>query len=76
MLHSHTPSRLSVIVPVKVNKRAVTRNSFKRLAYDSIWKIISGKNLDCIVLCKPVTLQKGTDSNELILKEIGSLTCF
>ena len=70
----HTPSRLSVIVPIKVNKRAVVRNSFKRLAYDTVWKIIKAKNLDCIIIFKPITLLKGKISEDLIIHELSQLT--
>ena len=72
----HDPSRLSVIVPVKVSKRAVVRNAFKRLAHDLVWKSLSSKNLDCIVLFKPITLTKGTVSLNLIRDEIAELKCF
>jgi RNase P protein component len=67
----HAPSRLSVIVPVKVNKRAVVRNSFKRLVYDLVWKIIRDKNLDAIVMFKPIALLKGKVSEELIKNELS-----
>jgi RNase P protein component len=69
----HTPSRLSVIVPIKVNKRAVVRNSFRRLAYDALWKTISPKNLDCVLLFKPLALIKGRPTEELILAELKEL---
>lgn len=64
-------SRLSVIVPVKVNKRTVARNAFKRLVYDQTWKIIKDKNLDCIVMFKPIALPKGKISEDLIKNEIS-----
>ena len=64
-------SRLSVIVPVKVNKRAVARNSFKRLVYDQVWKMIKDKNLDCIVMFKPMALIKGKISEDLIKNELS-----
>lgn len=67
----HTPSRLSVVVPVKVNKRAVARNSFKELVYDQVWKMIKDKNLDCIVMFKPMALIKGKISEDLIKNELS-----
>ena len=73
MVESHTPSRLSVIVPIKVSKRAVIRNHFKRLAYDATWKIIKDKHLDCILMFKPITLLKNKTSDDLLLSEISSI---
>lgn len=73
MTSPHIPTRLSVIVPIKVSKRAVTRNHYKRLAYDATWKIIKDKNLDCIVMFKPTTLLKGKSSDDLILSEIVNI---
>lgn len=66
-------SRLSVIVPVKVSKRAVVRNSFKRLAYDLAWKTLKDKNLDCIIIFKPISLLKGASSKELITNELSQI---
>lgn len=66
-------SRLSVIVPIKVSKRATTRNSFKRLVYDIVWKLIKDKNLDCIVIFKPIALLKGKISQDLITHELSQL---
>lgn len=67
-------SRLSVIVPIKVSKRATTRNSFKRLVYDIVWKLIKDKNLDCIVIFKTIALLKGKISQDLIIHELSQLT--
>ena len=74
MILPHTPSRLSVVVPIKVSKKATTRNSFKRVVYDTAWKILSEKNLDCIILFKPITLLKGKTSEELLVYELSQLT--
>ncbi|MFZ2199733.1 MAG: ribonuclease P protein component [Microgenomates group bacterium] len=70
----HTPSRLAVIVPIKVNKRAVARNSFKRLAYDQVWKMLKDKNLDCVVVFKPIVLLKGKASEDQIKNELSQNT--
>lgn len=67
----HAPSRLSVIVPRKLNKLAVARNSFKRLVYDQVWGMIKDKNLDCIVTLKSVFLAKGKISEEIIKNELS-----
>ena len=72
-LPSTISSRLSVIVPIKVSKRATTRNSLKRLVYDTAWKIIKDKNLDCIVIFKPIALLKGKISQDLIIHELSQL---
>jgi len=74
LLESNISSRLSVIVPIKVSKRATTRNSFKRLVYDLGWKMIKDKNLDCIIMFKPIALVKGKASMELITSELSQLT--
>ena len=67
-------SRLSVIVPIKVSKRAVVRNHFKRLAYDTMWKIIKAKNIDCLLIFKPIALLKGKPSEDLIIHELSQFT--
>ncbi len=64
--------RLSVIVPIKVNKRAVVRNNLRRLVYDSAWKSLSGKNIDCIIMFKPIALIKSKQSDDLIVQELRS----
>jgi|GEM_PF-1084005 len=69
-----TDSRLSVIVPIKVNKRATTRNHYKRLVYDTVWKILAGKKTDCIIMFKPIPLVKGQSSDDLILSELSHAT--
>lgn len=74
MTHPHAPSRLSVIVPIKVNKRATTRNSFKRLVYDIVWKTLRTKNLDCVIIFKPLALTKGPSSQELLAHELSQAT--
>jgi RNase P protein component len=66
-------ARLSVIVPIKVNKRAVIRNHFRRLAYDKAWQFISNKKIDCIIMFKPLALLKGKESDSLITTEIQSI---
>jgi len=66
-------SRLSVIVPIKVGKRATTRNYFKRSVYDATWKTIKDKNFDCIVMFKPIALQKSPTTKQQILSELQSL---
>ena len=73
LLESNISSRLSVIVSIKVSKRAVVRNHFKRLVYDAMWKILKDKNLDCIVMFKPLPLPKGKSSDDLLLSELNSL---
>ncbi len=67
----HPPTRLSVIVPIKVSKRATTRNSFKRVVYDEAWKLLRDKNLDCIIMFKPIALVKGRSTQELLIHELS-----
>jgi len=66
-------SRLSVIVPIKVSKRATTRNWLKRLTYDTLWPLIEDKNIDVVVLFKPLALLKGKQSQDIILSELQGL---
>lgn len=73
LIDPHSPSRLSVIVPIKVSKRAVVRNHYKRLIYDTAWKILQDKNLDCIIMLKPIALPKGKSSDNLLLSELNGL---
>lgn len=73
MTDPHSPSRLSVIVPIKVSKRAAVRNHYKRLIYDATWKILQDKNLDCIIMFKPIALPKGKFSDDLLLSELNSI---
>ena len=66
------PSRLAVIVPKKLSKLATTRNWLKHVTYDVLWPLIKDKNLDCVVVYKPLPLKRsratGTEiASELIL---------
>lgn len=65
--------RLSVIVPIKVNKRAVFRNALKRIIYDAGSKALFRQNIDCIILFKPIALLKGKISEDLVLAELHSV---
>jgi RNase P protein component len=74
MLYSpHAPSRLSVVVPAKVNKRATTRADLRRLSYDYFWPLISEKNLDCVIIFKPLSLKADKSSQESIRAELKNL---
>jgi ribonuclease P protein component len=73
MFYPHSPSRLSVIVPKKVSKLATTRNHFKRLVYDSVWEITNDKNRDCVVMFKPLPLQKSFAAQQQIISELKFL---
>jgi RNase P protein component len=68
----HIPSRFSVIVPAKVSKLASTRAMLRRLIYDEVWPTLSHKNLDYVILLKPLALKK-SDSQIILaeLKELG-----
>ncbi len=67
---SPTPSRLAVIVPKKLSKLATTRNWLKRLTYDTVWPLIKDKNLDCIVVYKPLTLTKSPTTHNQLITEL------
>lgn len=66
-------SRLSIVVPVKVNKRAVVRNWLKRLAYDTLWPKIEKNQNDCVVVFKPLPLTLSPATLKMILSEIQTL---
>lgn len=72
-LTSGASSRLSVVVPIKASKKAAVRNHFKRLVYEATWKLLKEKNLDCVVMFKPLALPKGKPTDTLLLSEINSL---
>lgn len=65
--------RVSVIVPIKVNKRAVFRNTLKRIVYDTAAKALFKQNIDCIIVFKPIALLKGKPSEDLVLAELHSV---
>jgi RNase P protein component len=66
-------SRLSIVIPLKVNKHAVARNCFRRLLYDAAWSRIKSLNLDCVILLKPLPLPKNPTSLSLLLSELNNL---
>jgi len=66
-------SRLTVIVPKKVSKKATTRNLFKRLVYDYLWNQISPLHFDFIVLFKPISLIKGDMAHKLVKAELDQI---
>lgn len=66
-------ARLSVIVPIKINKRAVIRNHFRRLAYNTAWQFLGNKKIDCIIMFKPIALLKGKETDEHITQEVSSI---
>ena len=69
----HTPSRLSVVVPAKVSKLASTRATLRRLTYDHMWKVIKEKNLDCVIIFKPLALVVDEKTQKTILTELKEL---
>ena len=66
-------ARLSVIVPIKVNKRAVIRNHFRRLTYNTAWQFLSNKKIDCIIVFKPLALLKGKEADDHITQEVQQI---
>lgn len=66
-------SRLSVIVPIKVSKRATTRNWLKRLSYDTIWPLLKDCQLDCVVIYKPLPLTKSSITKQKIISEFQTI---
>lgn len=71
-LPSPQSSRLAVIIPKKVNKLATTRNYLKRLTYNTLWPLIKEKNLDLVVVYKPLPLKKSVATTQQLLSELNS----
>lgn len=76
----HTPSvaegkvgRLAVIVPKKCARLATTRSWLKRLTYDTIWVDIKDKNIDVVVVYKPISLKKSEATKKELISDINSL---
>lgn len=72
-LPSTGQSRLSVIVPKKLNKLAVVRNWLRRLTYNTLWPLIKDKNLDVVVVYKPIKLTKSDITKAQVITELSSL---
>lgn len=70
--HAHQ-SRLSVIVPKKVNKLATTRNALKRLSYDLFWSELKNSKLDVVVLFKPLPLTKAKTLKTQLTHEFSQI---
>jgi RNase P protein component len=70
----HSPSRLSVIVPIKANKHATLRNYLKHLVYDALWPIIKDKQLDCVILFKPTPILKTLTLKQELTYELKQIT--
>lgn len=66
-------SRLSVIVPKKVNKLATTRNWLRRLTYDTLWPLVKDQNLDVVIIFRPLKLAKSPAAKAQIVSEIEKL---
>ncbi len=73
-LPSTKPSRLSVIIPKKLNKLTTTRNWLKRLTYDALWSRIKDQQLDCVIIFKPLPLKKSPSVKAQINSELKNLT--
>lgn len=69
-LPSQSFSRFAVTVPKKVNKLATSRNYLKRLTYDSLWEQYQNKQLDLVIVYKPLPLKRNLETKRLILSEL------
>lgn len=69
----HSPTRLAVIVPLKVSKRATVRASLRRLVYDTYWPTIKDRNLDCVVIFKPIAAVGLAALAPIIIAELKDL---
>ena len=78
LLSASTPStsgaRLAVIVPKKLSKLATTRNWLKRLTYDTLWPLIHDRQLDCVVIYKPLPLKKSPLTKSQIISELQGIS--
>ncbi len=66
-----TFTKMNVVVPKKLSKLATTRNWLKRLTYDTIWPLIQDKNLDCVVVYKPLALKKSLQIKKELTHELA-----
>ena len=66
-------ARLAVIVPKKCARLATTRNWLKRLTYDTPWPLIKDKNLDLVVVYKPIKINKSSKIKENLIYELSNL---
>lgn len=65
-LQTASSARMAVVIPKKVSKLATTRNNLKRITYDTLWPLILDRQIDCVVVYKPLPLKK------LPIKELTS----
>jgi ribonuclease P protein component len=63
--------RMSVVVPKKLSKLATTRNWLKRLTCSAVWPLIQTKNLDCVVVYKPLALTKSPQIKKELIDELS-----
>lgn len=68
----HSP-RFAVIIPKKVSKHATTRNWLRRLTYDTLWPQAKDKNLDLVLVYKPLILAQSPATKTQIITELNSL---
>ena len=66
-------TRLAVIVPKKLSKLATIRNWLKRLTYDTLWPAIQDRQLDAVIVYKPLPLTKSVTTQDLITQEIQNI---
>lgn len=71
--HPVCDSRLSVIVPKKLSKLATTRNWLKRLSYDTAWPLLKDRQLDCVVVYKPLPLTKSPVTQKELINELTQI---
>jgi len=70
---SSVRSRCAVVVPKKVSKLATTRNWLKRLTYTSLWPLIKDKQLDLVIIYKPIQLTKSSNIKAQLVHELSQL---
>lgn len=61
---------MAVIVPKKVSKLATTRNHLKRATYDIIWPELKDKQVDCVIVYKPLHLTR-LQINQGLMNELS-----
>lgn len=72
-LSSTATSRLSVIIPKKVSKSAVTRHALRRLTYDTLWPLVKNRRLDLVIVYPPRPLNVPLPTPQALLAVLPPL---
>lgn len=70
-LQTASSTSMAVVIPKKVNKLATTRNWLKRLTYAAAWPLLQNRQLDCVIVYKPLPLQKSLSVKMELINELS-----